>query len=115
MEEETKYIIKTNDKREMLLMLNATRMAQALYDIISWNRAIYNGKDYDGHVYFKGKFYSKNEWYSMNDKDISEEDRNEQGFIKKDLLKYVYLNEDIEYKLNDILRDVNDFIYNYYE
>lgn len=103
MKEETTYKIETNDKNEAILMLNATRMAQALYDLLCWNRAIYNGKNYDSCWFVNGKIMSQNEYSNYSPISSGEN------------IREIYLVDDIENKLEHILEDVKDFIYNYYE
>lgn len=102
MEEQTVYKIETTDKNEMVLMLNAPRMAQALYDIMCWQRAIYNGKTYDSSWLVNGKIMSQQEYFDYKPS-------------KGDEIKEIYIADDIEKKLEEYLRNIKDFIYNYYE
>lgn len=113
---ETRYIIQTSDKRELNLYLNANKLALALYDLIEWRRAIYNGKTY-GEVYhlYDGKLYSDDEWMKNYDKIVKPEDKDDIGFIKKGKVQRVYLEDDVEKLLGDKLEDINEFIYNYME
>lgn len=112
----TKYTIETCDKNEANLMLNATRMASVLYDFMNWHRAIYNGKTDDYRVLYDGKLYDYNEWFTKSMKDIiKDEDKDENGMLKSGTIRYVYTDDDIEDKLDSLLRDIKDLIYNYYE
>ena len=107
--EDTKYKIETTNRREMELMLNASRMALVLYDIINWKRAIYNGKNYgEGSVLYKGKLYSKDEW----EKTKHTEDEYEEGkpFLKEKVT-YLYTEDELINKLDDLLRDIDNFVY----
>ena len=107
---ETRYKIETADKRQMLLYLNANKLACALYDLMEWRRSVYNGKDYsDGHVLYKGKLYTKNEWFNLE----HEEDEYDEEQYLKDKPYYIYTDDDIEYKLNGILEDVVSFVADY--
>lgn len=116
MENETKYTIETYDKKEANLMLNATRMASVLYDFMNWHKDIYNGKTSDYRVLYDGKLYSYDEWYIDNAKVIVEDDdKNGNGIIKSSTVRYIYTEEDIENKLEDLLSEIQDLIYNYYE
>lgn len=108
--EDTKYKIETTDKNEMGLMLGAVRMAGVLYDIISWRNAVYNGKDYDGSVIYKGRVYTKSIWENM---DLSNEERDERGLLKEQPV-YCYTEEDLDNKLNELLEDVIDLVNTYY-
>lgn len=110
--EDTKYKVETTDKREMELMLNATRMSLVLYDIMNWKRAIYNGKNYgEGSIIYKGKLYSKDEWHKI-EHDESEYDENH---YLKEKAYYVYTEDELIRKLDNIMDDIHDFIYHYYE
>ena len=111
--EETKYKIETTDRNEATLMLNALRMAGALYDLRGWRSAIYNGKNYDYSVLFDGKLYSYEEWHRNYNEITKDAERDEHGFLKG--VKHVYSEDDVERRLNECLRDVDDLIYNYYE
>ena len=106
---ETRYKIETADKRQMELYLNANNMLCSLYDIICWTRAIYNGKNYgEGSVLYKGKLYSKDEW----EKTKHTEDEYEEGkpFLKEKVT-YLYTEDELINKLDDLLRDIDNFVY----
>ena len=106
---ETRYKIETADKRQMELYLNANNMLCSLYDIICWRRAIYNGKNYgEGSVLYKGKLYSKDEW----EKTKHTEDEYEEGkpFLKEKVT-YLYTEDELISKLDDLLRDIDNFVY----
>lgn len=111
--EDTKYKIETTNRREMDLMLNASRMALVLYDIINWKRAIYNGKNYgEGHVVYKGKMYSRDEWEKLKH---TEDEYDKETHFLKEKVYHVYTEEELENKLDYLMRDIYDFVYNYYE
>ena len=106
---ETRYKIETADKRQMELYLNANNMLCSLYDIICWRRVIYNGKNYgEGSVLYKGKLYSKDEW----EKTKHTEDEYEEGkpFLKEKVT-YLYTEDELINKLDDLLRDIDNFVY----
>lgn len=110
---ETRYKIETADQKQMELYLNANRMACTLYDLICWRRAIYNGKNYgEGSILYKGKLYTKNEWEKLKH---TEDEYDEKTHFLKEKPIYLYTEEELEYKLDDLLKDINDFIYNYME
>ena len=105
----TRYKIETADKRQMELYLNANNMLCSLYDIICWRRAIYNGKNYgEGSVLYKGKLYSKDEW----EKTKHTKDEYEEGkpFLKEKVT-YLYTEDELINKLDDLLRDIDNFVY----
>ena len=108
---ETTYKIETTDRKEMQLMLNALNMSLALYDIDSWKRNIYNGKDYDGHVIYKNKMYTKEEWYRTK---LPDDEYNEDHTLKERPV-YCYTENDVINKLDYLMREVQDFIFQYYE
>lgn len=111
--EETTYTIQTTDRREMNLMLNASKMAYTLYDILGWYRAIYNGKNYgEGCVLYKGVLYDNNKWCELQH---TSDEYNEDGHTLKEKPIYLYTEDEIERKLNELLSDISDFIYNYME
>ena len=106
---ETRYKIETADKRQMELYLNANNMLCYLYEIICWRRTIYNGKNYgEGSVLYKGKLYSKDEW----EKTKHTEDEYEEGkpFLKEKVT-YLYTEDELINKLDDLLRDIDNFVY----
>lgn len=106
---ETRYKIETADRRQMELYLNANNMLCSLYDIICWRRAIYNGKNYgEGSVLYKGKLYSKNEWEKVeHTKDEYEDNK---PFLKEKVT-YLYTEDELISKLDDLLRNIDDFVY----
>lgn len=110
---DTKYIIETTDSREATLMMNAKRMANVISEIRDWRSQIYNGKAYGEIKYlYKGKLYDEYEFQKIT---IPEEDRDEHGFLKEGLVQHVYLEKDVEYKLDSIINCVDDLIYHNYE
>ena len=111
---ETVYKIETIDKSEANLMLNAARMAGVLYNIIDWYKDIYNGRDYDSKIYSEklGKIMSQSEYNKYK------EDNNiTYSLTSEDDLKVssVYTSEQVEDKLNSLIEEVKDLIYNYYD
>ena len=110
---ETRYKIETADQKQMELYLNANRMACTLYDLICWRRAIYNGKNYgEGSILYKGKLYTKNEWEKL---EHTEDEYDEETHFLKEKTTYLYTEEELESKLDELLKDIDDFIYNYME
>ena len=110
---ETRYKIETADKRQMELYLNANNMLCSLYDIICWKRAIYNGKNYgEGHVVYKGKMYGRDEWEKLKH---TEDEYDKETHFLKEKVYHVYTEEELENKLDYLMRDIYDFVYNYYE
>lgn len=104
--EQTKITIETTDKREATLMLNAEKLALALYDILQWRHAIYNGKDYGEYRYlYKGKLYTESEFSKLT---IPDEEYDKNYCIKD--LKVVYTKDDLERKLNYYLDDIADLV-----
>lgn len=114
MTEETKFTITTTDKREAILMLNATKLASALSDFQDLYRQIFNCKNYDTKVLFKGKLYERAEFERDRDKIVSKEDTDEQGFIKEGILSYVYTEDDVEKLLWHRLEEVNQLLNDYF-
>ena len=110
--EETKYTIETTNSREANLMMNSGRMAGALYDILSWYRALYNGKDYDYKILYRGKLYTEQEFRKV---EPPVEDLTEHGLIRPELITHVYTAETLEKKLRDLTDNISDLIFNYYE
>ena len=110
---ETTYKIETVNQREALLMLNAKRMACALYDLLCWQRRIYNGKNYgEGVVLYRGKLYDKNEWINVKHE---ESDYDPKTHFLKDKVEYLYTEKEVENILDENLRQIRDFIYDYME
>lgn len=112
-QQDTKYIIETNDKKEMLLYLNASRMAIALDELISWYRELYNGKDYGYKILYRNKEYDFDYWMRNKDKIVDKKDLDKDGSLKKGLVKEIYTSSYIEKKLDESLYDIKDIINNY--
>lgn len=112
-QQDTKYIIETNDKKEMLLYLNASRMAIALDELISWYRELYNGKDYGYKILYRNKEYDLDYWMRNKDKIVDKKDLDKDGSLKKGLVKEIYTSSYIEKKLDESLYDIKDIINNY--
>lgn len=112
-QQDTKYIIETNDKKEMLLYLNASRMAIALDELISWYRELYNGKDYGYKILYRNKEYELDYWMRNKDKIVDKKDLDKDGSLKKGLVKEIYTSSYIEKKLDESLYDIKDIINNY--
>lgn len=112
-QQDTKYIIETNDKKEMLLYLNASRMAIALDELISWYRELYNGKDYGYKILYRNKEYDLDYWMRNKDKIVDKKDLDKDGTLKKGLVKEIYTSSYIEKKLDESLYDIKDIINNY--
>lgn len=110
---ETVYKVETTNRCDANLMINANRMAGALYEILNWRSSLYNGKDYgDYQVLYKGNLYSESEFHKL-EKD--KEDLNEYGLVKSDKIKEVYTREMILRRLDESLDDISDLIYHYFE
>lgn len=112
-QQDTKYIIETNDKKEMLLYLNASRMAIALDELISWYRELYNGKDYGYKILYRNKEYDLDYWMRNKDKIVDKKDLDKDETLKKGLVKEIYTSSYIEKKLDESLYDIKDIINNY--
>ena len=112
-QQDTKYIIETNDKREMLLYLNASRMAIALDELISWYRELYNGKDYGYKILYRNKEYDLDYWVRNKNKIVDKKDLDKDGTLKNGLVKEIYTSSYIEKKLDESLYDIKDIINNY--
>lgn len=112
-QQDTKYIIETNDKREMLLYLNASRMALALDELISWYKDLYNGKDYGYKILYRNKEYDLDYWMRNKHKIVDKNDLDKDGSLKKGLTKEIYTSSYIEKKLDESLYDIKDIINNY--
>lgn len=111
---ETRYKIETADNKQMKLYLNSNRLICTLYDIIEWERAIYNGKNYDeGSVLYDGKLYTKNEWEKLEH--APEEYDEKCPWLLKNKVTYLYTEEELKNKLDMLLKDVYDFVYDYME
>lgn len=102
----------TFNRKEADLMLNAVSMSLSLYDICGWRRAIYNNKDYGGHVVYKGKLYDRNEWYMMKH---SPDEYEEDGYTLKEKPIYCYTDDDIIHKLDELLCKSERIVMDYYE
>lgn len=112
-QQDTKYIIETNDKREMLLYLNASRMALALDELISWYKDLYNGKDYGYKILYRNKEYDLDYWMRNKHKIVDKKDLDKDGTLKNGLVKEIYTSSYIEKKLDESLYDIKDIINNY--
>lgn len=100
--ENTKFTIETTDRNEATLMINALKLAGVLYDILSWYRAIYNGKDYDHSVIRDGELMDLNTYYKLPHDD------------KEHKVQCVYTQDQIERKLEELTSDISDIINNHY-
>ena len=112
--EETKIIFETTDKNEANLMLNATRMAKVLSDFLDWHSAIYNYKDIEGKILFRGQVFTQDEFHKFLIEKEAEIERDERGLLKENF-EHIYLSKDVEQKLDALLDDVKDLIFNYFE
>ncbi len=110
---DTKYVIETIDKREMLLYLNASKMALVLSELLSWYKEIYNGKDYSTKILYKGNLYTGNEWLKDYKNIVDKNDLDNHGVVKLGLTKEVYLREDVEHRLNEYLATIRNVINEY--
>lgn len=105
----TRYKVETADKRELEIYLNATRMLYTLYEILCWRRAIYNGKNYgEGSVLYKGKLYDKNEWCQL---EHTKDEYKEDSPFLKDPVKYLYTEDELLRKLDELLDGIAPFVW----
>lgn len=112
MEKETIYKIESSDSREIQLMLDSNRLALSLYEILSWLRSIRNGKNYgEGVVLYRGKLYNANEWMNVKHE---KEDYKDNGFTLKDPVVYLYTEDEIIRKLDELTESIQDRIYDYF-
>ena len=121
------YVYRTRDRRDFLLALYSWKMVGALYDILCWNRAIYNGKDYgEGSVIYRNKLYTAEEWHKMTDSFFGNDTevdydwdkkvyRDKDGEVPQDEVHFVYTRDQVNDKLDELLSDVYDFVYNFME
>ena len=115
------FIYKTKDRREFEIALNAPRLLITLYDIMCWNREIYNGKDYgEGSVIYREKEISEEEWQRLTnsfnpDRDIEYDWESKvyidyQGEYPASKVFHVYTRDQINNKLDSLLDRVYDFV-----
>ena len=115
------FIYKTKDRREFEIALNAPRLLVTLYDIMCWNREIYNGKDYgEGSVIYREKEISEEEWQRLTnsfnpDRDIiydwdSKVYIDYQGEYPASKVFHIYTRDQINNKLDSLLDRVYDFV-----
>lgn len=109
----TRYKVETADKRELEIYLNATRFMYALYDILCWRRAIYNGKNYgEGYNLYRGTLYDEHDWMNLK----HEEDEYKEGTpYLKDKVTRVYTEDELLRKLDDLLDEVAPTVWKYTE
>lgn len=123
-EEEDKetFIYRTNNKRDFSLVINSSSMLLALYNILDWERKLYNYKDYgEGSVVYRGELMTVEEWdRRKNNKEIifnyntgNYEDSLGEVPIKE--VHSVYTREQICSELDYILEDVKSFVYSIME
>ena len=109
---DTVYTIKTTNSKEANLMMNAVRMAGALYDILCWYRQIYNGKDYDNQLLVDGRLMTNQEYWKYREEKGLQYQPDSDEFVN---IKTVYTQEDLEHKLEILTDNIRDLIYEYYE
>ena len=120
------YIYKTTDKRNFRLNMEAWRMACSLYDILSWSRNIYNGKDYGmGTVIYRNKAYSRDEWdrmtSSFNKERKIEYDYDKhayidsEGEVSQDEVFFVYTGDQVVEEIDRLTHGISEFIYDFME
>ena len=119
------FIYKTSSRRDFLVALNSWKLLCSIYDVLCWNRSLYNGKDYGkGHTVYRGKLITTEEWErrtspfsSKTEEDHIKYDWERKVFIDKDgevpgdSVFHVYTKDDIVDELEDRLREVSDFVY----
>lgn len=116
------YVYKTKDKRNYLISLYGVKFLVALYDILSWRSAIYNGKDYGcGSVIYRNEVISSSEWerrrnhFSDNAEIEYDYDKkvyiDSKGEVPANEVHFVYTRDDIEKEIGSRLSDVIDLVY----
>lgn len=108
-EQVTNYKIETSDERKLELFANGENLVNALYEILEWYHALYNGKDYDYVVFYRGKLYSSNEWLNIHHE---KEEYDEKGYLK-DKPEYLYTDEYVMRKIDNCVENVRDFVWRY--
>ena len=107
MEKETTYTITTTDRREATIMINATKLAVALHDLMDYRRAIYNGKEYDVSYLYDGKLYTSKEYFYL-ERDY-EKDKLE-GKSSKVVITEQQLLDKLDYILDGVEELVSSFM-----
>lgn len=107
-ESKTTYTITTDDPRIARLMANADKLACALYDILGWERQIYNGKDYcDGYFVYSDTVLGEAGRVETASKDLDWE-KVEKYYSQKEVLRKL---EDF---LDPVREAVNDYMIQFY-
>lgn len=96
-----KYVFETESSREMEIVASRHKILSVLDDINNWRRELYKGYDNNVRILCDGKLYTYYEFEEIRDK-LS---KDEHGLIKD--CKYIYLNDDLIDKIDDLLSDVN--------
>lgn len=108
--EPTRFKIETIDYNEATLMINSHKLANAIYEVMNWRHALYNGKDYDIKVLYHEQIYKYNDWIQNFDTYKRPEDTDEHGYIKNGLVHYIYTDADIIRKIEDLLGDTINLV-----
>lgn len=96
-----KYVFETESSREMEIVVSRHKILSVLDDINNWRRELYKGYDNNVRILCDGKLYTYTELEEVWD----ELPKDEHGLIKD--CKYIYLNDDLIDKIDDLLSDVN--------
>lgn len=104
---EDKYTFETTDALEMELVTNRHRMIYALGELNDWRRELHNGKEYDTCYLCNGKVYTQRELLEATDLP-----RDEYGCITD--CERIYLIDNVIKRIDGIMDDISDFIYQHY-
>ena len=96
-----KYVFETESSREMEIVASRHKILSVLDDINNWRRELYKGYDNNVRILCDGKLYTYSEFEKAKDK----LPKDEHGLIKD--CKYVYLDDDLIDKIDDLLSEVN--------
>lgn len=96
-----KYVFETESSREMEIVVSRHKILSVLDDINNWRRELYKGYDNNVRILCDGKLYTYFEFEEVRDK----LPKDEHGLIKD--CKYVYLDDDLIDKIDDLLSEVN--------
>ena len=99
-----KYIFETESPREMKLVVSRHQLLLTLDEINNWRREIYKGYDSNLRILCNGKLYTSMEFEEARDK-LPKDNR---GLVKD--VKYVYLDNDLINKIDDLLYDIKDLL-----
>ena len=96
-----KYVFETESPREMELVVSRHKILSVLDDIKNWRRNLYKGYHNNIRILCNGKLYKYTEFEEAKD----ELPKDEHGLLND--CKYVYLDNDLIDKIDDLLSSVN--------